>query len=78
MGAFFVLTGTLLLMASAIWIIGEVLKHDVFMGALALFAFPIFSIYWTFFVDYAKCHIPFFIGLGGALLVLVGLGFGVA
>lgn len=78
MGSLLVLTGTLMLMMSAIWIIGEVLKTDVFMGALALFAFPLFSIYWTFSVDYEKCHKPFFIGLGGTFLVLVGMGLGVA
>ncbi|GAB4274871.1 MAG: hypothetical protein Kow0029_15530 [Candidatus Rifleibacteriota bacterium] len=78
MGALFVLTGTIMLMMSAIWIIGEVLKTDVIMGALALFFFPIFSIYWTFFVDYKRCNVPFFIGLGGALFVLIGMGIGIS
>lgn len=77
MGSFLVLTGTLMLMMSAIWIIGEVLKTDVLLGALALFLFPLFSIYWTFSVDYKNCSKPFFIGLGGTICVLIGMGFGV-
>lgn len=78
MGSFLVLTGVLLLMASAIWIIGEVLKKDVIMAALALIVFPIFSIFWTFWVDYKKCSTAFYLGLAGAILSGIGLKIGIS
>lgn len=76
MGATLVLSGVLLLMMSFIWIVGEVLKVDVVMGLIALITFPIFSIYWTFMKDYEKCKTPFFIGLSGFVLALIGKGIG--
>ncbi|MGM0599613.1 MAG: hypothetical protein ACQETH_07305 [Candidatus Rifleibacteriota bacterium] len=78
MGSFLVLTGVLLLMASAIWIIGEVLKKDVILAALALIIFPIFSIFWTFWVDYQKCNTAFYLGLAGAILAGAGLKIGIS
>ncbi len=72
MGALLVLAGTLLLMMSSIWIIGEALKKDVLIGAVALLAFPVYSIYYTFFVDYKRGNVPFFTGLGGFFLIIVG------
>jgi len=72
MGALLVLAGTLMLMMSSIWIVGEALKKDVVLGALALVAFPFFSVYYTFFVDYRSHHVPFFTGLGGAVLLIIG------
>ncbi len=72
MGALLVLAGALLLMMSSIWIIGEALKKDVLLGAAALVAFPVYSVYYTFFVDYRRGSVPFFTGLGGAVLVMVG------
>jgi hypothetical protein len=72
MGALMVLTGTLMLMMSAIWIIGEALKKDLLKGALALLTFPVFSVYYTFFEDYARGHQPFFIGLAGTTLLIAG------
>ncbi len=72
MGALMVLAGTLLLMMSSIWIIGEALKKDVLLGAAALLAFPVYSVYYTFFVDYKRGNVPFFTGLGGVFLVIVG------
>ena len=78
MGSFLVLTGTIMLMASGIWLVGEILKVGVIEGMFALFTLPLFSIYWTFFVDYPRCHKPFFIGMGGTVLVLLGYGVGIA
>lgn len=78
MGAFLVLTGTIILMGSAIWLIGEIMKADVLLGMLALFSLPIFAAYWTFWVDYRRCHEPFFIGMVGTLLVLTGYAAGVS
>jgi hypothetical protein len=78
MGSFLVLTGTIMLMASGIWLVGEILKTGVLEGMLALFTLPLFSIYWTFWVDYPRCHVPFFIGMGGTFLVILGYGLGVA
>ncbi|HNX78217.1 MAG TPA: hypothetical protein PLM07_22005 [Candidatus Rifleibacterium sp.] len=72
MGALLVLTGTLMLMMSSIWIIGEALKKDVLLGAAAMFLFPVYSIYYTFFVDYQRGHVPFFTALGGTALLLIG------
>jgi hypothetical protein len=78
MSSFFVLTGVLMLMASSIRIIGEALKTDVLMGIIALLAFPFFTLYATFFADYQKYHRPFFTGLGGTCLVLVGYAMGLS
>ena len=72
MGALLVLAGTLMLMMSSIWIVGEALKKDVVLGAVALVAFPLYSVYYTFLVDYRTYHVPFFTGLGGAVLLLIG------
>jgi len=72
MGALLVLAGTLMLMMSSIWIVGEALKKDVVLGALALFAFPFYSVYYTFFVDYRSHSVPFFTGLGGTVLLIIG------
>lgn len=72
MGPLFVLAGTLMLMMSAIWMIGEALKTDLVLGILALVVFPLYSIYFTFYRDYAKGHQPFFIGMGGATLLVIG------
>ncbi len=72
MGPLFVLAGTLLLMMSAIWIIGEALKTDLGLGLVALLLFPIYSIYYTFYLDYAKGHQPFFIGSCGTTLLIIG------
>jgi hypothetical protein len=78
MGSILVLAGVLLLMASAIWTIGEALKTDLLNGVAALVIFPVYSIYSTFAVDYAKYHKPFFVGLAGAFLTLLGLALGLA
>ena len=67
-----------MLMASVIWLVGEVLKTGVVEGMLALFLFPLFSIYWTFWVDYGRCHVPFFIGMAGSVAAIVGYGIGIA
>jgi len=67
-----------MLMASGIWLVGEILKTGVLEGMLALFTLPLFGIYWTFWVDYPRCHVPFFIGMGGTLLVILGCGLGVS
>lgn len=72
MGPLFVLTGTLMLMMSAIWIIGEALKKDLLAGVVALFGFPVYAVYYTFYDDYARGHQPFFIGVGGATVLLIG------
>jgi hypothetical protein len=72
MGALLVLAGTLLLMMSSIWMIGEALKKDVLLGAVALLAFPVYSIYYTFFVDYKKASVHFYTGLSGFCLVIAG------
>lgn len=77
MGALLVLAGTLLLMMSSIWIIGEALKKDVILGAFALLVFPVFSIYYTFYCDYEKGHIPFFIGISGTAMIAVGYTVGI-
>jgi hypothetical protein len=65
-------------MASAIWIIGEVLKKDVLLAAVALITFPVFSIFWTFWVDYQKCGTAFYLGLAGAILSGWGLKIGIS
>lgn len=75
MGALLVLAGTLLLMMSSIWIIGEALKKDVATGVCALLLFPFYSFYYTFWCDYARGQVPFFVGIAGA--VLIGAGFAV-
>lgn len=72
MGPLLVLTGTLMLMMSAIWIIGEALKKDLFAGFVALFGFPVYAVYFTFYEDYARGHQPFFTGLGGTLCLIIG------
>ncbi|MEW6712299.1 MAG: hypothetical protein AB1403_20935 [Candidatus Riflebacteria bacterium] len=77
MGAFLVLTGTILLMGSVIWLVGEILKTGVLWGMLALFLLPVVALYWTFWVDYQRCHEPFFIGMGGTVIVLCGYAIGV-
>ena len=77
MGALLVLAGTLLLMMSSIWIIGEALKKDVFLGVAALLVFPIYSLYYTFYCDYAKGHVPFFIGVSGVAVIALGYGIGI-
>ena len=76
MGATLVLCGILLIMMSLIWIVGEVLKVDVILGLFCLLTFPIFSIFWTFFKDYNKCRKPFFIGLSGFILAIIGHSIG--
>ncbi|MDD3000005.1 MAG: hypothetical protein EOM80_07850 [Erysipelotrichia bacterium] len=77
MGAMLVLAGTLLLMMSFIWVIGEALKKDVFLGGVALILFPFYSVYYTFYCDYARGHVPFFTGLSGAALLLIGYFVGI-
>lgn len=72
MGALLVLAGTLLLMMSLIWLIGDALKKDVLIGAVALLAFPIYGVYYTFFVDYKRGNVPFFYGLAGTVLIIIG------
>jgi len=72
MGPLLVLLGTLMLMMSAIWIIGEALKKDLLAGCAALFGFPVYAVYYTFYNDYARGHQPFFIGVSGATVLLIG------
>lgn len=62
----------LLLMMSLIWTTGEALKKDLLEGVVALVAAPIYSCYYTFGVDYAKWHRPFFVSIAGIVFSLVG------
>lgn len=76
MGAVFVLAGMLLLMMSYIWIVGEALKKDLWLGLLALFFFPVFSPIYTFVADYNRCIMPFSAGVLGLTFAIVGKAIG--